>query len=68
MGIPIAVNFANIFMTNFEGKLIEDHKPVIWMRFVDDILFILDNPQEIFLKCVKFCDTFTLRSYIKITS
>lgn len=50
-------------MTNFEGKLIEGHNPVIWLRFVDGI-FILEYQQEILLKCLQFCDTFTLKTIL----
>ena len=42
MGTPMAVSYANIFMSGFEQRLLQDyeqrykHKPALWLRFIDD--------------------------------
>ena len=46
MGKPIAPNYADLFMDNFEQNLLRDYSqktglsPLIWFRFIEDILFI----------------------------
>ena len=54
MGIPMAANYANLFMDMFETSLLNDFhkqtgkKPLIWLRFIDDILFIWIDGEGIF--------------------
>lgn len=49
MGTPMAVNCANVFMMNFEEKILgafkSQHIPELelWLRFIDDVLFILEG-------------------------
>ena len=50
MGTPMAPNYANFFMDNFEQNLLHDYSqktglsPLVWFCFIDDIFFIsLDN-------------------------
>ena len=46
MGTPMAVSYANIFMSEFEQCLLQDyeqrykHKPALWLRFIDDIFLV----------------------------
>ena len=46
MGTPMAPNYANLFMDNFEQNLLHDYSqktglsPLVWFRFIDDIFFI----------------------------
>ena len=46
MGTPMAPNYANLFMDNFEKNLLRDYSqktglsPLVWFRFIDDIFFI----------------------------
>ena len=46
MGTPMAPNYANLFMNNFEQNLLRDYSqetglsPLVWFRFIDDIFFI----------------------------
>ena len=46
MGTPIVSNYANLFMDTSEKSLLNDFykitgkKPLIWLRFMDDIFFI----------------------------
>ena len=42
----MAPNYANLFMDNFEQKLLRDYfqktdlSPLVWFRFIDDIFFV----------------------------
>ena len=46
MGTPMAVNFANLFMTKFESEMLCDFEaangihPASWLHYTDDIFFI----------------------------
>ena len=42
MGTGVAPNYANLFMDRFETKALEgwDNKPLLWLRFIDDIFMI----------------------------
>jgi len=46
MGTPMAPNFANLFMANFEEKhiLTFSSKPTFYKRYIDDIILIFDHP------------------------
>jgi len=48
MGTRLAPSYANIFMSELEQKLIEDHhlKPHTWFRFIDDIFCIWTHGAE----------------------
>ena len=42
MGTPMAVNFANIFMSKFEEEMLDEFqsiyslRPALWLHFIDD--------------------------------
>ena len=46
MGTPMALNYANLFMNNFEQNLLRHYSqktglsPLVWFRFIVDIFFI----------------------------
>ena len=46
VGTPMAPNYANLFMDNFEQNLMRDYSqetglsPLVWFPFIDDIFFI----------------------------
>ena len=42
MGTGVAPNYANLFMDRFETNALEgwDKKPLLWLRFIDDIFMI----------------------------
>ena len=48
MGSPMSVNFANLFMGQFETNMLNDYKskynklPRIWLRYIDDVFFHLE--------------------------
>ena len=61
MGTPMAANYANLFMDMFETSLLNDFhnktgkKPLIWMRFIDDIFFIWTDGENLFKEFSAFC-------------
>ena len=48
MGTRVAPTYANLFMSNLEEKLISEHelKPKLWLRYIDDILFIWEHGED----------------------
>jgi len=60
MGTKVAPSFANIFMADFEEKWVYPYepKPLIWLRYIDDIFMIwnhgLESLQD-FLKHLNSC-------------
>ena len=75
MGTLMAVNYANLFMDMFETSLLYDFhkktgtKPLIWLRFIDDIFFIWtdgeDSLKEFLAFCQKYSETKNMKSVIK---
>ena len=53
MGTPMAPNYANKFMDNFEQNLLRDYfqetrlSPLIWFRFIDDIFFMWTGNKDL---------------------
>ena len=48
MGTKMAPSYANIFMAELEEKLLSNYpkKPLLWLRYIDDILCIWPGPQS----------------------
>ena len=52
MGTPMAVNYANLFMSSFENDLLADYssihgtQPFLWLRYIDDIFFVWVGSEE----------------------
>ena len=48
MGTKMAVAFANIFMAEFETKLISQSriKPIEWKRYIDDVFSLWDKSKQ----------------------
>jgi hypothetical protein len=48
MGTRVAPSFANIFMADFEERFVYTYhtKPLIWLRYIDDIFMIWDHDRE----------------------
>ena len=75
MGTPMAPNYANLFMADFEERLLSEYErktgltPLVWFRFIDDVFFIWhhgDDKLDDFLKfCNNFSDNNNLKSEIK---
>ena len=67
MGSPMAPNFANLFMSEVETRLINDYEAksglrrLIWLRYIDDIFFLWSHDQESLDDFISF-----IRSYSEI--
>ena len=48
IGTKLASPYAFLFMADFEEKMLEsfEKKPMIWWRYIDDILFIWEHGEE----------------------
>ena len=48
IGTKFAPAYANLFMTRLEERLLEasPDKPLVWMRFIDDVFFIWTHGEE----------------------
>ena len=78
MGTPMAPNYANLFMDEFEASLIQafykksGKKPLIWWRYIDDIFCIWTSGEESLKEFLDFAQGYSekrkLRSSIKFTS
>ena len=62
MGTPMAVNFANLFMSKFESDMLSDYeaqygcRPAYWARFIDDVFFIWTGDEESLKVFLNFCN------------
>ena len=65
MGTPMAVNYANIFLEKLELKMLDDYekktnlRPLIWIRYIDDIFFIWNNGEDSLKDFIKFCNNYS---------
>ena len=48
MGTALAPNYVNLFMDRFETNALKnlDIKPLLWLRFIDDIFMIWNHDEE----------------------
>ena len=77
MGTPMAVNYANLFMSSFEQRLLESfekdfhQKPYLWLRFIDDIFFVWVGSEETLQAFIEYANNFSkkcgMRSNIEFT-
>ena len=75
MGTPMAANYANLFMDMLETSLLNDFhkktgkKPLIWLRFIDDIFFIWTDGEDSLKEFLAFCQEYSeiknMKSVIK---
>ena len=67
MGTPMAPSYANIFMDKIEQGILNDFykkcglKPLIWLRYIDDIFFIWTHGPESFQLFIEFAQTYSTR-------
>ena len=65
MGTPTAVNYANLFLEELETKMLNEYKektklrPLVWMRYIDDVFFIWHHGENSLKDFVKFCDDYS---------
>jgi len=59
MGTPMAPNFANLYMANFEEKFIFTFpfQPKFYKRYIDDIILIFDHPLDNFMQFKEHLNT-----------
>ena len=73
MGTPMAVSFANLFMSKFETNLLDDYKkeyqkgPVMWIRYIDDVFFVWDHNQEELMHFLSYCNSYAAKNSYKST-
>ena len=67
MGTKMAPNYANIFMGEFEKQAIANYhlKPLVWLRFIDDVFMIWTHGQEELDKFVQYLNQ--IKPSIKFT-
>ncbi len=56
MGTPVAPTLANLFMGNVEHEALSawgGTQPLVWLRYIDNILVIMEDSQEKLLELVK---------------
>ena len=59
MGTPVAPTLANLFMAKVETDAIsswEGTQPLVWLRFIDDILIIMESTPEELHSFVSHCN------------
>ena len=65
MGTPMAPNYANLFMDNFEQNLLHDYSqktglsPLVWFRFIDDIFFIWTGNKDALDHFISFTENYS---------
>ena len=77
MGTPMAPNYANLFMAEFEEELLDEYekktgqRPLIWWRYIDDIFCIWTGGKESLAKFIEFAQNYgqmkKMKSDIKFT-
>ena len=73
MGTPMAVSFANLFMSKFETNLLQDYRkeyhrgPAMWIRYIDDVFFVWDHNQEELLHFLSYCNSYAATNSYKST-
>ena len=65
MATLMAVSCANIFMSEFEQRLLHDYeqrykrKPVLWLRFIDDIFLVWIGDEATLKSFLKYCNEYS---------
>ena len=73
MGSPIAPNFANLFMSEVEMRLINDYetksglRSLIWLRYIDNIFFLWSHDQESLDDFISFICSYSKSRNMKST-
>ena len=65
MGTAMVVNYANIFLDDFENRMLDEYeektgmRPLVWWRYIDDVFFIWHDDENSLRNYVQFCDKFS---------
>ena len=60
MATPLAPNLANLFMTKVETRMLHEYeaktglRPMLWLRYIDDIFFLWPYGEESLLEFIDF--------------
>ena len=71
MGTPMAPNYANLFMDNFERNLLRDYSqktglsPLVWFHFIDDIVFIWTGNKDSLDDFISFTQNYSKSKNMK---
>ena len=71
MGTPMAPNYANLFMDNFEQNLLHDYSqktglsPLVWFRFIDDIYFKWTSNKDLLDHFISFTQNYSKSKNMK---
>ena len=61
MGTPMAPNFANIFMSQLENRIIthapDKLRPFLWKRYIDDIIIIWQHGEQTLKKFIEHANS-----------
>ena len=68
MGTAVAPNYANLFIDRFETNALDNWptKPLLWLRFIDDIFLIWTHGRDELNKFIKYLNS--IHPKIKFTS
>ena len=65
MGTPMAVNFANLFMSKFETNMLNDFykkygiRPKLYLRYIDDVFFVWVGDKASLDTFINFCKSYS---------
>ena len=71
MGTPMAPNYANLFMDNFERNLLRDYSqktglsPLVWFHFIGDIVFIWTGNKDSLDHFISFTQNYSKSKNMK---
>ena len=71
MGTPMAPNYANIFMAEFEENMLDEYekktgqRPLIWWRYIDDIFCIWTGGKENLQGFIEFVQNYSKNKNMK---
>ena len=71
MDTPMAVNFANLFMSQFKELLLSLYNeqffklPSLWLRYIDDVFFVWEGDEQSLKMFLKFCNEFSKNKNMK---
>ena len=73
MGTPMAVSFANIFMTKFECSMLDNYerehqrRPHLWLRFIDDVFFVWSGDESSLKHFIDYCNNYSTQQGMQST-
>ena len=71
MGTLLAPNLANLFMTEVETRMLHEYeaktglRPMLWLRYIDNIFFLWPYGEESLLEFIDFVRTYSKAKSMK---